>query len=285
VTHYRNGEAIPNVTDNSEWANLSSGAYCSYNNADSNIAIYGLLYNGFAIMDSKNIAPEGWHVPSDAEWQILVDYLGGDSLAGGKMKSTGTIQGGDGLWDSLNTGATNECGFSALPGGYRYGQSSFGHTGNFYDVGFYTYFRSSTEQYEYNYYYLLCRGLDYDNSVVRRFLGGKEAGSSVRCVRDSETTIIESSAPQPINRLNLSQNYPNPFNPSTTIEFTMPKSEYVELKIYNILGKEISTLVSRKLNQGNHTYIFDGRNLASGIYYYRIKAGNIIHTRKMIYLK
>jgi predicted GH43/DUF377 family glycosyl hydrolase len=83
----------------------------------------------------------------------------------------------------------------------------------------------------------------------------------------------------------LMHNYPNPFNPSTTIEFTLPKSEFVELKIYNILGEEISTLVSKKLNQGNHTYTFVGNNLASGVYYYRLEAGNFVQTRKMIYLK
>jgi predicted GH43/DUF377 family glycosyl hydrolase len=83
----------------------------------------------------------------------------------------------------------------------------------------------------------------------------------------------------------LSQNYPNPFNPSTTIEFTLPKSEFVDLKVYNILGKEISTLVTNQLNHGNHIYTFDATNLASGIYYYRIEAGNFVQTRKMIYLK
>jgi hypothetical protein len=83
----------------------------------------------------------------------------------------------------------------------------------------------------------------------------------------------------------LLQNYPNPFNPSTTIEFTISKSEFTTLKVYNILGKEISTLVSSKLNQGNHIYTFDGRNLASGVYYYRLEAGTFVQTRKMIYLK
>jgi hypothetical protein len=83
----------------------------------------------------------------------------------------------------------------------------------------------------------------------------------------------------------LNQNYPNPFNPSTTIEFTLPKSEYVKLKVFNILGKEVSTLVSNKLNQGNHTYIFDGKNLASGIYYYQLAAGDFREVKKMILLR
>ncbi len=83
----------------------------------------------------------------------------------------------------------------------------------------------------------------------------------------------------------LKQNYPNPFNPSTTIEITLPKSEFVELKVYNILGKEVATLVSIKLNQGNHTYTFDGKNLASGIYYYQLVAGDYREVKKMILLR
>jgi hypothetical protein len=83
----------------------------------------------------------------------------------------------------------------------------------------------------------------------------------------------------------LHQNYPNPFNPSTTIEFTLPKYEFVELKVYNILGKEVATLVSKKLNQGNHTYTFDGSNLASGIYYYQLVAGDYREIKKMILIK
>jgi hypothetical protein len=83
----------------------------------------------------------------------------------------------------------------------------------------------------------------------------------------------------------LNQNYPNPFNPSTTIEFILPKSEFVKLKVYNILGKELFTLVSKKLNQGNHTYTFNGSNLASGVYYYQLVAGDYREVKKMIILR
>jgi len=83
----------------------------------------------------------------------------------------------------------------------------------------------------------------------------------------------------------LAQNYPNPFNPSTIIEFTLPKSEFVELIVFNILGKEVSTLVYKKLNQGKHAYTFDGKNLASGIYTYQLVAGEYREAKKMILLK
>jgi len=89
VIHYRNGDAIPNVTLR-EWSALTTGAYCDWGNDPNNAGIYGRLYNWYTVADSRKIAPEGWHVSSDEEWQTLVDYLGGSSVAGGKMKETGT---------------------------------------------------------------------------------------------------------------------------------------------------------------------------------------------------
>jgi uncharacterized protein (TIGR02145 family) len=112
TTKYRNGDPIPNVTGNA-WAALTTGAYCWYNNdAATYKATYGALYNWYAVADSRNIAPTGWHVPTDAEWTTLTTFLGGESVAGGKLKETGTNH-----WTSPNTGATNETGFTALPGG------------------------------------------------------------------------------------------------------------------------------------------------------------------------
>lgn len=170
VTHYRNGDPIPNVTDNGAWAGLSTGAYCEYDNDINNVAVYGRLYNWYAVDDGRNIAPEGWHVPTDAEWQTLVDYLGGDAVAGGKLKETGTTH-----WNDPNTGATNESGFTALPGGTRY------RSGSFLDMGRYAYFWSSTEIYSLNAWY---RSLYYNYSQVYRYGMVKHYGFSVRCVKD-----------------------------------------------------------------------------------------------------
>ena len=110
VTHYRNGDKIPNLSGDEEWDN-ANGAYCCYNNDSANIAKYGMLYNWFAVADSRNIAPEGWHVPTDEEWQVLVDYLGGAALAGGKLKSKGTIEGDHGLWRGSNERAQMKAAF------------------------------------------------------------------------------------------------------------------------------------------------------------------------------
>jgi uncharacterized protein (TIGR02145 family) len=264
VTHYRNGDPIAQVTGNTEWANLSSGAWCVYNNQDSLKDIYGLLYNWYAVDDSLNSAPEGWYVPTLEEWQELVDFLGGTSVAGGKLKESGFDH-----WDSPNTGADNESGFSALPGGYRYCND-----GSFLNMGSYTYFWSTTGYLWKNTDYAWPWKLYYlDSYAIPNIYCNTQYGFSVRCVKDI-TTTLGSSAPSIINDPNLLQNYPNPFNPSTTIEFTLPKSEFVELKVYYILGKEIFILESKKLNQGRYTYTFDGSKLASGIYYYQLTAGD-----------
>ncbi|MCD4693727.1 MAG: hypothetical protein K8R79_12490, partial [Calditrichales bacterium] len=122
VTHYRNGDLIPNVAGKSEWKNLGIGACCNY---DNNAAAYGLLYNWYAVNDSRNIAPAGWHVPAEKEWQTLIDYLGGEAVAGGKMKERGTAH-----WKRPNTGATNSSGFSALSSCYRNDKGTFYGIGN-----------------------------------------------------------------------------------------------------------------------------------------------------------
>ncbi|MCX6833907.1 MAG: thrombospondin type 3 repeat-containing protein [candidate division Zixibacteria bacterium] len=171
VTHYRNGEDIPNVTDDATWAGLTTGAYCEYNNDVNNVGTYGRLYNWYSVSDSRNVAPAGWHVPTDAEWQTLVDYLGGDIIAGGKMKEEGTTH-----WISPNTGATNESGLSALPGGYRT------YVGTFTYMGFNAFLWSSMEINGSHAWY---RSLYYLNSEVFRSSFYKLLGFSIRCVREA----------------------------------------------------------------------------------------------------
>jgi uncharacterized protein (TIGR02145 family) len=169
TTKYRNGEAIPNVTDTVAWINLKTkGAWCNYDNNPSNAATYGRLYNWYAINDRRNIAPTGWHVPTDAEWTTLTTYLGGLTVAGGKLKEAGTTH-----WASPNTGATNESGFTALPGGI--GGSYFD---GFSAIGTWW---SSTEEYYYSAY---TRYMYYNYKYVRSSSYFKHQGLSVRCVRD-----------------------------------------------------------------------------------------------------
>src|SRR5450759_1177427 len=135
VSTYRNGDLIPKVTDPTAWSALTTGAWCWYNNdSATNASTYGKLYNWYAVNDPRGLAPTGWHVPSDAEWTTLSTCLGGNAVAGGAMKETGTTH-----WTSPNTGATNSSGFTGLPGGYRNNDGSFNNVGNF------GYWWSSTE--------------------------------------------------------------------------------------------------------------------------------------------
>jgi len=174
VSHYRNGDPIPHVTDREQWANLTTGAWCYYNNDPVNEAKYGKLYNWYAVNDPRGLAPAGWHVPSDAEWTILTTFLGGESVAGGKMKEMG-IAFNYFNWISPNTSATNSSGFTALPGGTR----SF--IGLFSNVGFNGYWWSSLEYNTTNVWY---RYLFYTNGSAYRNYAQKVNGFSVRCIKN-----------------------------------------------------------------------------------------------------
>ena len=170
VTHYRNGDSIPVITVNENWGELKSGAYGNYNNDTAMAKTYGRLYNWYAVSDSRGIAPERWHIPSAAEWQELADFLGGDSLAGGKLKEKGTAH-----WLDPNTGANNESGFRALPAGDRSGM------GNFYDINDLSYYWSATED---STGHITVRGLSFDYAGLGRFHGDKQDGLSVRLIKD-----------------------------------------------------------------------------------------------------
>jgi uncharacterized protein (TIGR02145 family) len=171
TTKYRNGDLIHNISMTPEWDNLTSGACCDYENTLNNSKIFGKLYNWFAVNDSRNIAPAGWHVPSAAEWDILITWLGGENVAGGKLKETGTKH-----WNNPNTGATNESGFTALPGGSRYFSGQFLQSGT---IGFWWSSTKSSKRYAYS------MNLSYDSKGVGyyKFLR-LNGGLSVRCVKD-----------------------------------------------------------------------------------------------------
>ncbi|MBM3451578.1 MAG: hypothetical protein FJX84_00395 [Bacteroidetes bacterium] len=169
VATFRNGDPIPQAKTNEEWekaATEGKPAWCYYDNDTANGAKYGKLYNWYAVNDSRGLAPVGYHIPSDEEWHILTDSLGGEA-AGTKMKSkSGWAENGNG---------TNSSGFSGLPGGFRYS------LGNFFFMGFYGYWWSSTE---YITYYAWYRYLSYDHGRVSRDDSDKGKGFSVRCLRD-----------------------------------------------------------------------------------------------------
>lgn len=167
TSKYKDGTAIPTGLDNTAWAADSIGAYAVYNNADSNNTRYGKLYNWYAVHTGK-LAPAGWHVPDTTEWSTLVNFLGGENVAGGAMKSTT-------LWNSPNTGATNSSGFNGLPAGYR-----DGFDGLFYEIGYSGNFWLSTVGTN----YAFDRYLNSNNSNASKATTNMGNGFSVRCVRD-----------------------------------------------------------------------------------------------------
>jgi len=176
VETYRDGTPIPQVTDPTAWEALTTGAWCYYANNTANGIIYGKLYNWYAVagidgsVTPRILAPLGYHVPTDAEWTTLTTYLGGESVAGGKMKSTGTS-----LWTSPNTNATNESGFTGLPGGLRF------YDGSFYSIGFSGFWWSSSEYDTTDAWY---RYLDYSNGNASSDYDDKTSGFSVRLIKD-----------------------------------------------------------------------------------------------------
>jgi len=173
---YRSGDSILTGLNNASWTNTISGAWEYYYGEESYACPHGKLYNWYACADARGLCPLGWHLPTDSEWSILINYLGGNGIAGGKMKATGTVEDSTGFWEPSNTGATNISGFSALPGGSRY------ETGEFYgNIGTSGNWWSSSEIS--SLYAWACMINDYEASVSGGG-GGRHDGYSVRCLRD-----------------------------------------------------------------------------------------------------
>jgi uncharacterized protein (TIGR02145 family) len=171
VSTYRNGDPIPKVTSDAAWSALTTGAYCYFNNDSTTYAaIYGKLYNWYAVNDPRGLAPEGWHIPSDFEWTTLGSCLGGNNLAGGYLKEINTTH-----WTTPNSGATNLTAFTGLPGGIRY------YDGSFLPIGLNSFWWSSTE---YTSNWAFCR---YNSNYSTWLDSGsfdKPDGMSIRCIRD-----------------------------------------------------------------------------------------------------
>jgi len=179
TTTYRNGNPIAlignDAAGDTAWSSANSGAYAVYDTIGTGYAFdlnrFGYLYNWFSVNDSRRLCPSGWHVPTDTEWTTLADHLGGQDIAGGLMKESGISN-----WDSPNTNATNESGFTALPGGSRELDGSYfveGVSGNWW---------SSTVSTDSSFAWH--RYLFYTVEFLGRFEQHKRSGYSVRCLRD-----------------------------------------------------------------------------------------------------
>jgi len=263
VTHYRNGESITNVSEYADWGLQTKGAWCYINNNSSDAAIYGVLYNWYALNDDRNIAPAGWHVPTDDEWKQLERNLGisGADLdkedwrgtnEGGQLKEKGTIH-----WNSPNTGATNTSGFKAVPGGWREGSSGY-FTEKGQDCSFWTASQQDNQQ-------AWRRLLYYNTAAIGRYTKPKQDGLSVRLVRDNRRipdtpslALPENGATNLVLRPTLTWNIANEAN-TYTLQIAL-NSTFTNLRF------TISNLTTTE-------YYVTG--LTEGItYYWRVKAVN-----------
>jgi uncharacterized protein (TIGR02145 family) len=170
VSKYRNGDIIPQVTNSLQWANLTTGAWCYYNNDSANGMVYGKLYNWYAVIDPRGLAPVGYHIPSTNEWQNLVGNFGGQALAGSALKESGILH-----WMSPNTDATNSSGLTGLPGG------SCSQYGTFSSLKYNAYFWSSTEEFVSTSRYV---DLNFNNVISMSNFDNKLNGFSVRCLKN-----------------------------------------------------------------------------------------------------
>jgi uncharacterized protein (TIGR02145 family) len=290
VTHYSNGDSIPIVVpDTLNWTGIATGLSCVFNNDTNNIVPYGRLYNWYATIDPRNIAPAGWHVPSDSDWVQLEVFLGmpvdmvwgqgyrGGSPVGAKLKEIGTAH-----WACPNSGTTNLTGFSARGGGDMDNRPYFNELGGF------AFFWASTE-FGPDPTAAWARDLPCSLPFIGRGGYGKDYGGSIRCLRNAPADIGENNLALP-NDFQLVQNYPNPFNPTTSIEYNLSARSQVKLEIFNILGQKIRTLENQIKPAGSYKIEWNGtddagKTVTSGIYTYRFTAGDVVQIKQMSLIK
>jgi uncharacterized protein (TIGR02145 family) len=258
TTKYNDGLNIPEITDSSSWGSTlntdrTTPTYCWYRNDKSSYKdLYGALYNWYVVKTEK-LCPSGWHVPTDDEWTILTTYLGGDSVAGGKLKESGLTH-----WSSPNKNANNSSGFTALPGGNRWSQ------GRFNSLGTACYLWSSTEDPVHPISAYSASVYSYNYSVMRYMADTwKTRGLSVRCLKDNNTSSLNN-----VENLNANIIFPNPAQDKLYIR--NDKLSNAQILILDLHGKQV---ICRQMNSNP----IDISNLSKGIYLVKIvDSGNII---------
>ena len=257
VTHYNNGVPIPNVTDFTSWGTLATGARCYYNNDSVTYdSVYGALYNFYTITDPNGICPAGWHVPSNADWEATEIYLGGQEIAGGKMKEAGTLH-----WKSPNTGATNSTGFTGLPGGARDPVNDFRFlTEN--GVWWTASATGPTNAWS-TYFWYLNTGVDHNPTP-------KKYGFSIRCLKDIETGTGEVNGKE--NRLSFILTS----NTLTIVTEDLP-FQSGRVIIYNLFGQQI---ITGQVTASDNT--IDIGTLPPGIYIVKLAGTNLVIVGKFM---
>jgi len=255
VTHYNSGVLIPNVKDNSAWGALLTGARCYYNNDSlAYDSIYGALYNWYAINNSDNICPAGWHASTDADWIEAENYFGGIYIAGGKMKEAGFLH-----WKSPNTGADNSSGFTGLPGGFRNLSNTFQAI---HENGLWWRYTAGATTAKGCYMWYMFAGVESD--PVPKYLA-----LSVRCVKNIATGLGNTNLPGTINL------YPNPSNYRIIID--CKNCQNVKVLVCNLLGENVMQwILTDSKNE------IDISSLAKGVYILRMTCEQGIIQQKLI---
>jgi len=253
TTKLTDGTPISLVSDNTLWASSTTAAYCWYGNDQGLYGnTYGPLYNWYTV-NTEKLCPSGWHVPNNDEWQTLVDFLGGASVAGNKLKEAGTTH-----WYIPNTGATNESGFTALPGGQR------GAFGGFDLVKGTATFWTSTSTSPLN---AETWALFYHSGYCQNVGDGKEAGKSVRCIKGSVNTLQETDASS-----NNYQIYPNPTRNIFYVQ--QHHSQDCKLQVLDLFGH---TILMKTFTQQTSVSL-----PKAGMYIIRISDKNGIYSQPII---
>lgn len=260
TTHYNDGQPISLLRDSATWANYTSEAYCWYNNDSTGKGVvYGALYNSYAVNNTAHpLAPKGWHIPSYAEWDTLINYLGGSEVAATALKESNNTH-----WESPNTG-TNSSGFTALPGGVRHGIKSTeigSSPGQFQFINQYGGWWTSTStsaDLQYSFW------MFYDYAVVDTISESLNCGSSVRCIKNtgSSTGILNIS----LGRVNI---YPNPVRENLVISIPNLKNQ-TTVEIFNLNGiKLYSVMADDVITNVNMT------EYVAGIYFVKIISSDL----------
>ena len=247
TTRFSNGDPISNITDINAFYNAGEPAWAYYANNISNGDIYGKLYNGLVAVDSRNCCPTGWKVPTDSDWTTLVDFMGGEAVAGTKLKNST-------VWNG-----TDEVGFNAMPGGLRYALAGDLNEGTLFGQGFWwsSEYSSSVDIFFYR-----------TETFTPNFYRSAEnytLGMSIRCIKDASLGLNENSSD-----FQDSFVYPNPFSSTATLVLNNKIEGSITIKIFNTYGQ----MVKEVFESANNSITIDGTGLSEGFYFYTVNTND-----------